>query len=174
MLFLSQLAEDTAVQLLQDQATGLVPSSMALAANKGITLPDLNLIDESAGQLYRAWVDPNDFIDSNNAVFPAVFVYIAMTEDRHQTKFNDFSGALTLGIDILLSSRDPEIPETLQQYANIYTDALYTTFGIQALARLNGNGILMNGGLKVVRQRPVRGGENWIQLISAAAPLFIN
>lgn len=171
---ISQLAEDSTVELLQDEETGIVVVSQALAAKRQVSLPELDLINGDAGQLWRAWINAQDFLAADNAIFPALFVYPMMTQDKHQIVGRDFAGSIAVGIDLILSSEETDLPEELQKYANIYTDALYTVFGIQAINKLQGSGILMGGGIKVSRSRAARSGENWLQILSAAIPFFKN
>jgi hypothetical protein len=169
----SQLVEDAVVSRLQNQFTGLAAVAKILGDARELDLPDMDLSDD-AGQLYRAQVNPGDYIDTDNPIFPAVFVYTLSTQDQHRLINYDFSGSVLVGIDVFFSSDDPTIPEKLQTYANIYNDALYNVLGIDNSRAMQADNISFNGGIKVGRSKPARMAEGWFMQISAQLPLFIN
>jgi hypothetical protein len=172
---ISQLAEDTTVELLQNQVTGFVVTTEALGKERQIVLPKLDLSNSKSSQLFRAWMDPESYIENDQLLFPALFVYTVATLDQHKQPGYDFSGSIDVRLDILISSDDLDIPEDLQQIANVYTDALYTVFGINAITNVvQGTNLLFYGGVRVARSRAVQGARSWYQHLSVSLPFFTN
>ena len=171
---ISQVVEDAVIDRLSDTTSGLVPVLGTMAKAAGINLPDLDLTPDGQ-QLFRARISIEEFLDLEDYSFPSLFVYVAETEDMHRIKGLDFSGSVIVGIDFFLSTDDNSLPFTLQQMANLYTDAMYHVFGINNCFHLNACNISLNGGLKIGRTRPVKDqGLGWFQALNIGIPLFLN
>jgi hypothetical protein len=168
----ASLVEDSVVTLLQDMRTGFMAVAQQLADAREFTLPDFDLTDGQM-QFYRARMSMQEYIASENPMWPAMFVYFTVVEDKRMIKFEDFSGTLQLSIDLYLSTDDPAVPEGLQQQANIFSDTIYNVFGILNSQQFQAEGILYNGGIRVVRQQPVHIGEAWMQAMNVVIPLAI-
>lgn len=171
---ISQVVEDAVIARLTDLQTGFLPIATKMAAAAELTLPTLDFSADS-GHLYRAEISIADFLAADNPVLPAFLVFIAQTEDKHLIVGKTFSGSVNANISIYLSQEGEDYPLYLQKIANLYTDAMYHTFGIDNCFALNAAGINLNGGLRISRSCPVRDkADNWFMALNVGLPLFLN
>lgn len=163
--------------MLQDETTGLVAMMNALTEYRdyGVEVPQLDLSDGGT-QLYRAWIDQSTYYSTDDVEDIALFVHTNQTRDEHLEKSKDFSGHISVGIDIFLTTENTGIPAKLHRLANLFNDAMYSVFGVLPARQLQADGIVFNGDMTCARTRPaqVGDGENWAQSLSFTLPFQIN
>lgn len=172
---ITQSIEDRVILMLQDETTGLQAMMQALADSRpyGVDVPQLNLGDAGT-QLYRAWADQASYYATDDVEDIAVFVHTTATRDEHLVKGVDYSGHITVGIEILLTTAASGVPTELQSLANLFNDAIYYVFGLEPARQLQADGIVFNGAIVCIRTKPVLSGENWAQMLSFTLPFQIN
>lgn len=162
MSAISRQVRDEVLERLRDVTTGFNAIYASIAADYPLADQTLTLDLTTLGRnLWLANIDPGAVEDaSTRPTFPLVMLYSAVTQDNQKEKTPNFSGDITLILDIWFQWKAGNFPVNTEDQGDAIEETVFRVF---AEADQDwGSGYYWNNKLGLVRA-PIEYAESWRQ-----------
>jgi hypothetical protein len=133
----------------------------------GIKRPQaIDFADPKARNFFQGYLHPDAIENSTVKSYPMAILYAVGSANENLEKFREFSGRITLNLDIYLSWPTIKAINDFETLGDAVEATLYRVFHDPEWADAYTD-FVYNGDLSVVRRPLEQAGENWRQAVSA-------
>ena len=123
-------------------------------------------------QLYQSFLSPDAIEDTTAFSWPVVCVYAQRSANANRSKFNVFSGEVSVYVDIHLAWKDSAAPRNGDREIDALENALIACFNAQP--EWGANDLVYGGDIELMRLPMQRVSSNWRQTLRARLTLEID
>jgi hypothetical protein len=132
----------------------------------GLNRPQAIVFEPKSRNFFQAYLHPDAIENSTVKSYPMAILYTVGSANENLEKFREFSGRVTLNLDIYLSWPSARAISDFETLGDAVEATLYRVFNDPEWADAYTD-FVYNGDISIVRRPLEQAGENWRQAISA-------